>query len=487
MLCVLAVCGAAGTLLDGQLRLLLRGGVEGRARGQRFGFLDLLVELRQGRAVLDAQRHGNDGHDVRLGAVDMHGDVDLLADLAHLAKALLVVGTAAADPDAHVPVAELLLVGLERGNDALEGARDVGEVGDAAADDQHLAARILDARHEPKDGLGVVEGLLLVGSSGVLAVVRQLGAVAKVGDGVGVHDRGSPAGHHGPDATGVIQNRQLERRTSLGVEIGNVLLFREGRTSKSRGEVDVAPFVANQEVRGLVDLGGEVQHRDLVIHHHERIDLEVHEVQLAEETEERKEEVRELGLARFRHVHEQRLGDHLRSAVGAHGHREANCLGVNVSNVHSTLVVEEELVGLAMRLDADVVLIALVVGHERFHNERLENAGDTLHLRLASDAFVHPVLHLRPALVDRQETSLTTALDELIRLDHQRRVQEPRVLGSELFEVVRLVLALVCDLHAALLQGVQAAVCAVAEPLAQHLLAMVLADGLGTHGSDTSR
>lgn len=74
-----------------------------------------------------------------VGAEDLDLDAERLAEEAHGLEALLVIGATAADKDADLVLLEAVLVLLEGRDDALERRRDVGEVGNAAADEEDLA------------------------------------------------------------------------------------------------------------------------------------------------------------------------------------------------------------------------------------------------------------------------------------------------------------------------------------------------------------
>ena len=184
----------------------------------------------------------------------------------------------------------------------------VGEVGDAAADEQHLAlGPDRGSQHEVQHGPGVVVRLRLRRRARVFAVVGQLVGEAGRGDGVGVHDRGAAAGHERPDAAVRVEHRQLERRAGLGVQLGDVGLLLAELTAKGSGEVDGragvdgdaavvrlgagqaqrrraagdGPLDAALELGRLVELRGQVQEVHLgrgalgVGNDDQRVDLEV--------------------------------------------------------------------------------------------------------------------------------------------------------------------------------------------------------------------
>ena len=66
-----------------------------------------------------------------------------------------------------------------------------------------------------------------------------------------------------------------------------------------------------------------------------------------------------------------------------HAHRdgEAECLGVNITDIHTTLVGEEDLVAFAVGVDADIVFGVGWVREERLYDEVVEGAGSALDLK----------------------------------------------------------------------------------------------------------
>lgn len=66
----------------------------------------------------------------------------------------------------------------------LERRRDVGEIGDAAADDENLAVGMRLARHQTQNRFRVFERLRFARRAGVLAVVGQFGTEAQIADSI---------------------------------------------------------------------------------------------------------------------------------------------------------------------------------------------------------------------------------------------------------------------------------------------------------------
>mmetsp|Transcript_46225 Transcript_46225/g.142995 ORF Transcript_46225/g.142995 Transcript_46225/m.142995 type:complete len:588 (-) Transcript_46225:519-2282(-) len=282
--------GRGGRLHDGGLRAGCR---DQRALRRPAG----LAQVRLRQRVDEAESHGDDGRDVRLGAVDLDPQAKLVAGGLGLAQALNVVGAGTADHNLDLVLLDVVGVVLQRLDEAGEGGRDVREVRDAAADDEVLAVRMLVLHHERQEGLGIGEGLLCGGRPGVLAIVRKFMAHAVVGDGVGIDNRSTTAGHHCPDAALLVQDGELQRGTGLAVHVTDECLFGVGGTAEGRRPVHLAPLLRAEEVPRLVKLGGHVQgHDGAVLEHDEGIDLEVGEVEVLVELEEGHHEGGEVGL-----------------------------------------------------------------------------------------------------------------------------------------------------------------------------------------------
>ncbi len=99
----------------------------------------------------------------------------------------------------------------------LEGLGHIGEVGDAAADDEHAVAAVGLARGQVQHGLRVVIGLLLVGVAAVLAVVAQLGAHVQVRHCVGENHTRATCEHAQEECeqkNGTVTSAQTHAHTS---------------------------------------------------------------------------------------------------------------------------------------------------------------------------------------------------------------------------------------------------------------------------------
>ena len=76
-----------------------------------------------------------------VGTEDADGDAQAVTE-THGLEIFLVVGTTTADEDLDGVVGELVLVFVERTDDALEGSSNVGEVGDTTTNDEDLAVGV---------------------------------------------------------------------------------------------------------------------------------------------------------------------------------------------------------------------------------------------------------------------------------------------------------------------------------------------------------
>ena len=320
---------------------------------------------------------------MRVWAVHVDRHADLRASVPHVLEALLVVGPAAAHPHRRADGLQLLRVHLEGADDAAEGLGDVGEVGDAAADDEHLAAAALVGlrSHQLQDGAGVLEGLVLRGRAGVLAVVGQLAAEAQVGDGVSIHDTGAAASHHRPHPPLAVEQRQLQRRARAGVEVVDERLLGPRLAAEGRREVEAAPLGAGDELRGLVDLRGHVQRVDVAVLHHQRVDLQQREVQVAVHLQQARQEGGDR-LPRLRGDVAHQVQQVVLRWLLANRDVQLQRLCVHVSDVHAALMVEHDDVGCAIGVQGRVVLLLLGVGLHGLHEEVAQGASNALHSHL---------------------------------------------------------------------------------------------------------
>ncbi|KAG5456814.1 MAG: hypothetical protein BJ554DRAFT_3336, partial [Olpidium bornovanus] len=331
---------------------------------------------------------GHDGRHVGLGAKDVDGNPHRLPELAHQRQAFLVVRSAATHVDLDVVRLEGALVLLQGAHDALESRGNVREVRDSSADQQDLAVGVRSRRprHQVEDGLCVLVRLRLGGSPGILAVVRQLVSVAERGDRVTVHDAGAAAGNHGPDAPVLVQHGELEARSRLGVQAGDVRLLLRQVPTERRGELhrrsDVdhgsagtrcgrprvdavgglerggkttsdCPFRSGLELRRLVELRSQVEVHVNVV---EPLD-EIGQGALLPNVRNGPKQTGTQLLVRG-----ERPGD---------GDGDPVSLCVDVADVDAALVREKNCVLVALGVDAHVVLRVGPVRHKRLDDESL--------------------------------------------------------------------------------------------------------------------
>jgi hypothetical protein len=261
----------------------------------------------------------------------------------------------------------------------------VGEVGNTATNEENLALSVHGcAEHEVEDSAGVVEGLGLGGGTGVLAVVGKLRGETSRGDSVGVDDGSTTTSNKSPNATNVVQNGELERSTSLRVHLSDVCLLLAHLTTERCGELhrrasvnaDLAIFSGTSsgnaescrragngpldtalELGGLVNLGGKIEEVDigrgdvLVGNDDERVDLEVSELAVNVDGVKAGNEVDKDVVDTAGDLAEQALGDLLVAGVllEVHGDQELLGLSVNITDLDTTLVIEENPVALSLK------------------------------------------------------------------------------------------------------------------------------------------
>lgn len=203
------------------------------------------------------------------------------------------------------------------------------------------------------------------------------------GNGVGVDNRGTTTGNHGPDSALRIKNSELEGSTGRGVEFLDVSLFlgqvttersgpdhgrsavsldSSGTASSGRDVTSHSPHRTTEEVSSLIKLGSHVEILDLgrlainSIETDKRVDLKVGDleiivscvlecvgscaltVQVNVNTVKPDQEVTENILLGRGDVGEKGANDGLTSReLLPNSDEQLERLGVNISNVHTTL------------------------------------------------------------------------------------------------------------------------------------------------------
>ena len=327
-------------------------------------------------ALLAQKSKRNDTTDVHLRTVDVHVKTQFLTNGLDVTKTLLVVRTSTTDPDL-----DLVLVqnrgDLTQGtDDTLEGRSNVGEVGNTTTNEKNLAVGVgRSTQHQVEDGVSVVVGLSLGGSTGVLTVVGELTDEASGGNGIGVHDGGTTTSNQGPDTALGVEDGELERGTGLSIQLSDELLLLAHLTAERSGElhwwasvnVDLAllrsdsntkvggatgnsPLGAALELSGLVQLGSQIQEVDLsgggisVGDDNERVDLEVGELAVDVDGVQTRDEVHEDVVNTAGHLLQESGSDLLIRGVVLQVDRNKKLLGlgVNITNIDTSLVGKED-------------------------------------------------------------------------------------------------------------------------------------------------
>lgn len=326
--------------------------------------------------LLAEKGKGHNTTDVHLRAVDVHVEAKLLTNSLDVLKTLLVVGTSTTNPDL-----DLVLV-QDRGNltqsadDTLEGGGNVGEVGNTTTDEEDLAVGVDGrAQHQVEDGTGVVEGLGLGGSTGVLTVVGELADEASRGNGISVHDGGTTTSNQGPDTAVGVEDGKLEGSTGLSIHLGDELLLLAQLTTERSGElhrgtsvnVDLVaggkggqtqvggatsngPLGTALELSSLVELGSQIEEVNIsrggisVGDDNQRVDLEVGELAVNVDGVEAGDEVNEDVVDTLGHLAQESSSDLLVGGVllQVDGDEKLLSLGVDITNVDTTLVGEKD-------------------------------------------------------------------------------------------------------------------------------------------------
>lgn len=156
-----------------------------RSRGVRSGRGEGSVGDVDAIACLDAESQGNDFGDMGFGAIYLDRDTKRLAQQAHGLETFLVVGATATDVDFDLMINEGCLELLKSTDDTLEGGGNIGKVCNTTTNDQDLSLGVgLPTSHKVKDSFGVLVGLTLGWSSGVLSIVGELMGETVGGNGI---------------------------------------------------------------------------------------------------------------------------------------------------------------------------------------------------------------------------------------------------------------------------------------------------------------
>ncbi|KAI6762873.1 hypothetical protein HG530_008853 [Fusarium avenaceum] len=270
----------------------------------------------------------------------------------------------------------------QRSDDTLEGAGDVGEVGNATTDEENLTILVLGSTEEKvEDSSGVVVCLRLGRSTRVLTVVGELIGESSRGNGIGVNNGSTTTSNQSPDTALGVQDGKLQGSTSLSIEVSDVSLLLGQLTTEGGGELhrrtgidaDLAvgtrgdvgktqssgrsgnsPLGTTLEVGSLVQLGSKIEEVDsggglvLVGDDNEGVDLKVGELAVDVDSIESGNEVDKDVVDTLGNLLEESSGNLLVGGVlgEVDGDQELLSLGVNITDINTTLVGEENPVAL---------------------------------------------------------------------------------------------------------------------------------------------
>jgi len=140
-------------------------------------------------------------------------------------------------------------------------------------------------------------------------------------------------------------------------------------------------------------------------------------------------------LARLGGVLEELLLDVLLSDSRGGLDDEFLSLGVDISHVHSSLVIEEDLVTIPDGVDTEVVLVGGLVGHKGLDNEALGHPGDGPGLDGLAHLLRDPLADLGPGGVEEEEAGLAAPLDQLVGLGDELLLEQPVIFSNKFIEV----------------------------------------------------
>lgn len=99
-----------------------------------------------------------------------------------------------------------------------------------------------------------------------------------------------------------------------------------------------------------------------------------------------------------------------------HGNEQLHGLCIDISDLDTTFVREQDPITFTRRVDTDVVLGLLRMRQEGLEDERVECSRDLFNLARLSGTFLDPFSGDLVVLVDAKKTGLSSSLDQLIGL-----------------------------------------------------------------------
>lgn len=102
-------------------------------------------------------------------------------------------------------------------------------------------------------------------------------------------------------------------------------------------------------------------------------------------------------------------------------------LRVDIPDIDPSLMVEQYLISRSERVNAHIELVALCMRVERLDEEVIQHARHDFDLHLLVTTILDPLGGFVPCGVELHQSSLSSSLDELIRLGDQLVREQPRV------------------------------------------------------------
>mmetsp|Transcript_75002 Transcript_75002/g.117350 ORF Transcript_75002/g.117350 Transcript_75002/m.117350 type:complete len:230 (+) Transcript_75002:78-767(+) len=226
-----------------------------------------------------------------------------------------------------------------------------------------------------------------------------------------------------------IEHSEFERCSCLRVQFLNIFLLWESCAAKGCREINALPMRLCQESGGLINFGCTIQWHDLRVSHNNRIDLQVREVRLEKDGIIKIDNKggHRIFLGCWYLLHE--LGDNcLFVDICIYRDVQTQGLSINITNVNAALVVEENFIGVAMTLNADVNFFLIFVWSGRLNDEIVKDACDAIKNDLLLHPFFYPFAHFIICLVHIYQSMLATTLHKLIWLCYKFFCQKPWIL-----------------------------------------------------------
>lgn len=154
---------------------------------------------------------------------DLARDTHIFTGLSHHLESLLIVDPSTTDEDRHLLREEFLFMVSECVYHSSKGLINMSKIRNSTSDDDILSLLVV-CEHRADEGIRIGSSIFTVGIATGFTVVPDLLGISEVCEGIRDDNRGTAPTREEPDATVRIEDTELETRTSLTIELIDILL-----------------------------------------------------------------------------------------------------------------------------------------------------------------------------------------------------------------------------------------------------------------------